>query len=335
MDECGPSLAGDAPPVASDLDVGAELKAGRKKVGLSEIEIAQELRIDLEQVQGLENNQYEGLSSAVFVKGYVRNYARLVGLDPTPLIVAIEKGGIQSPALASLSDALHSSEGRHGQKSSVPISGILTGVGVAIGLAMLGFVGERMYYLAMESTAGSEINLPAEKSSNAQDTSFASVVSGEKEQVRATENGLANTTTKDSVALLSSVKSVQEEQLADVSVESTQAVAQIAKNNVSTGVESNRVEASEEHFISEHTGVMTLHFSADSWAEVYDAEQARLVSRIGKAGSTATIEGVPPFSLVLGFAPGVSVKYNGESVDVLSRTQGNVARLQIGKADLD
>ncbi len=334
MDECGPSLAGDAPPVASDLDVGAKLKAGRKKVGLSEIEIAQELRIDLEQVQGLENNQYESLSSAVFVKGYVRNYARLVGLDPTPLIAAIEKGGIQSPALASLSDALHSSDGKHG-RSSVPISGILTGVGVAIGLAILGFVGERMYYLATESTAESKINLPAEKSSNTLDTSFASVISGETEQAKATENDLANTTTKDAVVLLSNVKSVKEEQLADVSVESTRAVAQIPKNNASTEVESNRVEESEAHSISEPTGVMTLHFSSDSWAEVYDAEQARLVSRIGKAGSTATIEGVPPFSLVLGFAPGVSVKYNGESVDVLSRTQGNVARLQIGKTDLD
>ncbi|NOY73883.1 MAG: helix-turn-helix domain-containing protein [Gammaproteobacteria bacterium] len=335
MDECGPSLAGDAPPVASDLDVGAELKAGRKKVGLSEIEIAQELRIDLEQVQGLENNQYEGLSSAVFVKGYVRNYARLVGLDPTPLITAIDKGGIQSPALASLSDALHSSDGKHGKRSSIPISGILTGVAVVIGLAILGFVGERMYYLAMESTAGSDINLPTENSSNVLDTSLASVVSGEAEQARVTENGLANTTTKDSVVLLSSVKPIKEEQLAAISAESIRAVAQISKNNESAKAESHKVEKSEEHFISEHTGVMTLHFSSDSWAEVYDAEQARLVSRIGKAGSTATIEGVPPFSLVLGFAPGVSVKYNGENVDVLSRTQGNVARLQIGKANLD
>lgn len=319
MDECGPSLASDAPPVVNNMDVGAELKAKRKSVGLSKADVAQELRIDLEQVDGLENNQYDGLSSAVFVKGYVRNYARLVGLDPAPLIVAID-GGVKSPALASLSDALHSSGGRHGKESPLPVNGILTGIAVVLAVGFMGFMGEKIYHLATETPAETAISLPAP--STALDAPLVSSVSDGMEE-RATVIESLTDNAKVSAPLVSPVTDIP------IKKEPVQAVELMAEAQ-----ENNELAIKEEGVENFSTATVTLHFSSDSWAEVYDAEQEKLVSRIGKAGSTATVEGVPPFSLVLGFAPGVRVEYNGKNVDVLSRTRGNVARLQVGKTEL-
>lgn len=321
MDECGPALANDVPPVINDMDVGAELKAKRKSVGLSRVDVAQELRIDVEQVHGLENNQYDGLSSAVFVKGYVRNYARLVGLDPAPLIVAIESG-VKSPALASLSDALHSSGGRHGKDSPLPVNSILTGVAIVLAVGFLGFMGEKMYQLATGTTAGTTISLPTAKSTNGLDTPLVSALPNEtEERLIAVENLTDNTIMTEPAASPVIEKTIQKEPVQSVAL-----IKETPKNNEST------IEVTD--VVNINTATVTLHFAIDSWAEVYDAEKEKLVSRIGKAGSTATVEGVPPFSLVLGFAPGVRVEYNGESVDVLSRTRGNVARLQVGKTEL-
>jgi len=342
MDECGPSLAGNMPPVTNDIDVGAELKAGRINVGLSEADVAQELRIEVEQVIGLEVNEYKGLSSAVFVKGYVRNYARLVGIDPAPLIAAIEGGGVQSPALKSLGTSLHSSGGRHGKGTQLPLGGIVTGVVAVLGLGLLGFIGERMYHLATESSTGTEISLPTARSTNGLGTS--PIVSAISEKAENLEKVVAKTDelVENTVAIEKSVAL----QPAKEAPQTIQKPPKVEMPVVQTPVASEPVEVME--VVSEvaspaasptppndSIATVTLHFASDSWAEVYSANKERLVSRIGKAGSSATVEGVPPFSLVLGFAPGVRVEYNGETVDVKSRTRGNVARMLVGKADLN
>lgn len=61
---------------------------------------------------------------------------------------------------------------------------------------------------------------------------------------------------------------------------------------------------------------MTLHYSADSWTEVYDATGARLFYDVGAANSVRTVVGTPPLRVVLGNASGVNVEFNGHSTVV-------------------
>jgi cytoskeletal protein RodZ len=71
---------------------------------------------------------------------------------------------------------------------------------------------------------------------------------------------------------------------------------------------------------------VTLHYSADSWTEVYDASGARLFYDVGAANSVQTVVGTPPLRVVLGNASGVSVEYNGHNKPIakLSRPDGSV-----------
>jgi len=57
-------------------------------------DVAAQLRISARQVQALEADRYADLPGAVFVRGFIRNYARVLKLDPVPLLHALE------PALA-------------------------------------------------------------------------------------------------------------------------------------------------------------------------------------------------------------------------------------------
>ncbi len=58
---------------------------------------------------------------------------------------------------------------------------------------------------------------------------------------------------------------------------------------------------------------VTLKFSADSWAEVYDAGGERLFYDIGAADSVHTVKGTPPLRILLGNAPGVTLEVNGRA----------------------
>jgi cytoskeleton protein RodZ len=61
--------------------VGEQLRAARKARLLEVADVAQALKLGPRQVEALENGDWEGLPGATFVRGFVRNYARLVQID--------------------------------------------------------------------------------------------------------------------------------------------------------------------------------------------------------------------------------------------------------------
>ena len=94
-----------APP-ADRKSIGARLSAARTERKLDRRVVANELNLDVSMIEALENDDEAALPAAIFVKGYLRNYARLVGLpedeivrdyaelsgDPPPLNVVTIKG---------------------------------------------------------------------------------------------------------------------------------------------------------------------------------------------------------------------------------------------------
>ena len=67
-------------------------------------------------------------------------------------------------------------------------------------------------------------------------------------------------------------------------------------------------------------------FSAASWVEVSDVEGRRLLEGLLEGGSTRTLTGTAPFLVVLGNAPAVKLRFNGEPVTAgtLVRRDGSV-----------
>jgi cytoskeletal protein RodZ len=76
--------------------VGQELAAAREARGLALSDVAQQLKFAPRQLEALEQEQFETLPGATFTRGMVRNYARLLKLDPEPLVQRIS-GRIEIP----------------------------------------------------------------------------------------------------------------------------------------------------------------------------------------------------------------------------------------------
>ncbi len=66
--------------------IGDILKKRREELGLDLKEVAHTLRIQYEYLKALENNAVEKLPPAVYTRGYIREYARFLGVDPEPLV---------------------------------------------------------------------------------------------------------------------------------------------------------------------------------------------------------------------------------------------------------
>ncbi len=72
-----------------NLGPGGRLRAERERQGLPRERVAQQLHLGEEMIDALEADDYDRLPGAVFVKGYVRNYARLLGIPAEPLLAEL------------------------------------------------------------------------------------------------------------------------------------------------------------------------------------------------------------------------------------------------------
>lgn len=71
--------------------VGEMLRDERLTHRIQLPELAKRTRIRLEYLEALEENQFDLLPAATFVKGYVKIYARLFGFDPQPLLALLRR----------------------------------------------------------------------------------------------------------------------------------------------------------------------------------------------------------------------------------------------------
>ena len=89
---------------------GAVLLGERRRQSLSVGDVSRHLKLSVRQVEALENDDFEVFGGPVFVHGFLRNYAKLLGLDPGKLIEAADRAlmphedseaGVKSAAMPS------------------------------------------------------------------------------------------------------------------------------------------------------------------------------------------------------------------------------------------
>lgn len=75
----------------SGKELGALLKAKRKERGLTYAQISERIRVSARHLEALENEDWDQLPSPAFVKGFIRSYARVLGLSEEGLIALYQE----------------------------------------------------------------------------------------------------------------------------------------------------------------------------------------------------------------------------------------------------
>lgn len=112
----------DAPARVSP---GAMLQAAREARGLSALDVSQRLYWLPEYVAFIERDEFERLRRPAFARGYVRAYARMLGLDETMVLAGYDEAG-PAPAKPSARS-----------RSPRPLPLQRTGIGIMLGLGVL------------------------------------------------------------------------------------------------------------------------------------------------------------------------------------------------------
>lgn len=92
-------------------NIGASLRGAREAAGYSIADVAERMRLSRHLVENLEAERFDLFPVSVFLRGYLTSYARLLGIDPEPLLEAYDRRGFGPPQLHSQDSARTSSRG--------------------------------------------------------------------------------------------------------------------------------------------------------------------------------------------------------------------------------
>ncbi len=311
MSEADASLPAVEEVAAPPPSVGEQLAAARLAHDLTIADVAQTLKLGMRQVEALESGNWQALPGPTFIRGFVRNYARLLGLDAAPLMAGLDT--VLEKPLATLmvppspQGAMPETGGGISRRDRlVMISG-----GVLVVLAALA------YFL-----------VPGDLSSL-------------RESAQRMLNSLARQEAVQSAepfepafppgATSQQIMSPQEMPAAEEAAPGEPAPVEPsspAPAAISTSTPIAAVPASLDIAPVPSDGAqLRLVVDKESWVEVRDRDNRLLFSQRLPAGSEQALTGIVPLSLVVGYAPGVRLTWQGKAVDLAQHTKGDVARL--------
>ena len=290
--------------------IGTRLKAAREKKGLTILQAAEKLHVDPRILESLEAEDFAALGAPVYVKGHMRHYAELVDERPAELqelYATSTRAPPVQPDLTRIPMAHHA-----------PDPGKFAGPAV-VAIVALTAIGALWWLF----TGPSEKPQPTQVQQSAQ--SSAAGKSPEAESVDVgSETPAPGAQRSQPVASGKVAKSAPSVPATTAPAPSARMVAGAASTAVGTSAASAalRTVASAMTAVPPSTrakeGELTLKFSADSWAEVYDASGQRLFYDVGAASSAHTVRGPAPMRVVLGNAAGVALEFNGRPASIPS-----------------
>lgn len=127
------------------LSVGAQLAHKRQQNGWSIDDVANQLKLAPRQIQAIEDNNYAALPTIVMTRGYIRSYAKMLGLDPAeilPSTIPVAAAKVQILGRESRSTFFSESRLLLGGRNRVPYKWILGGIVLAfVGIVVTQFSG--------------------------------------------------------------------------------------------------------------------------------------------------------------------------------------------------
>lgn len=67
-------------------EIGHSLREAREKKGLSLGQVQQETKLRTRYLVAIEEGEFDALPGEPYVRGFIRNYCRAVGVDPQPIL---------------------------------------------------------------------------------------------------------------------------------------------------------------------------------------------------------------------------------------------------------
>jgi len=295
-------VADNPPPPLGQL-----LAAERERQGLSRADAAQRLHMSAWQIEALENGDYGRLPKGTFLRGFVRNYAKVLGVNAEAALAALAHAAPKAPAPGIVVPTQNIRFDPLGDRLTSPY---VKAWGVAGVVIALGFAA--MYWWLFIRPAP-----PA-----------STLAKKEAVQHPVPDNlAAAPVLAPEVVAPRDAPREEAPPRLEPPRLEP--AVIDSPRPAKPPDVVNAGISLAAATRPAPGARTVRLRFKGSSWVEIKDRSGKVLLSKLNEPGSEAEVSGRPPFQVVVGNAPDVTMLYDDREFPLEPHTKVAVARFTL------
>lgn len=326
---------------------GGALKLAREKQKLSLQEVASQLRLGIKQVEALETDRFDKLPEPSIVKGFIRNYAKLLKIDPIPITDAYS---VMVPNVTPKSFAVKSNVNASVIGESRPNFSFTSFIGLFLFFALV--VWSFYYYTQVikpnVATDSSNINAPINEADMPANHAEFALPAAERQAEAVTPIALPQTESTPIAMPPASIDGVLPN-TTDASQLTAQSQAVPSADSTQAGMAPITTEAVKPstaplpdklpQTLEQNTSIpsttesirakLIIDASDETWVNVIDSNGKQVYSKVLSAGASETVLTTSPLSITVGNAQATSISVNGKPLDLLAHTRDRVARIKV------
>ena len=301
---------------------GAILAAKRIEAGITEEQIAARLKMTLRQVHYLETDNYDALHGVAISRGFVRAYARVLGMDPEPLVARFSDRKA-SPSPVQVKASVKKTPELFAQ-TQMPFrkKRNLTGKFLIL-LVVVVIVAVVAWNMKLFSLGG---RFGKKEMPETTVTKTAVLPSQEIKPVTSVQQPVS---VKDVGQVMQSVGPKAEGENAATSANSQTAVGQDNGAMPLPAVVKPEPAKDISSAAETKSSLLTINFREKSWVQVQKKDGSVITEYMGKPGEKRQLDINEPVTVIIGYAPGVVMEFKGAPVDLAPSTINSVARISL------
>ena len=278
--------------------VGVLLAKARKSQKLSVEDVATSLCLSIAKINALEADDFLVISDPTLARGFIRSYARLLKLDPEPLLIAHRQlipAEIVNPIGVKTEVVSSPIQGSNLRNKSIIL--------VLVFVAIISLV----WFFVYHDDSGSDV--------------------AEVNVSTVTQESLPQQALPVAEREVKNNEQITELQLPK---EATSSNSEPSTASEKTANEPAKVEPMKKVSVGSSLVRVKLVFTGNAWVSVKDKSGNTVYDKTAKAGGEEYVEGVPPLKFHIGNVSATQVVFNGETVDLSPNTYNNMARVTLG-----
>ena len=285
---------------------GQLLRNAREQLGWTREQVASRIHLRLTLIAAIEADTYDKHTSHTFIRGYLRAYAKLVGIPEETILAAYEKLGLTPPDNIDM----QSFSRRSRQQANDGRFKVVTWLVI---LVLIGLSVAWWWQSTARRSAGDDALAATEMSAtvNTPEANVAPAVEVAEPVLPAASDAVSTQV----------VVSGATATLPVVATDASAAVPTDVSGAVSTA-ESTTTEPAK-------APQLKMSFTADCWLDVKDANGKTLFSGLKKANDELVLEGPEPLRFIIGAPMAVNLEYQGKSFDMSRYNNGRTARFSL------
>ena len=314
---------GDNP---AGLTAGAIMKAARERQGLHIAILAATIKVSPRKLEALEQDRYDELSNASFVRALAQSVCRSLKIDPRPVLalLPVPDPAVLERAVGTLNAPFRERPGRHDSSMSPSTSrpALWAGALLLLGAAAVYFVPPQFWATAWR--------LPERVSTEALPPASREALPPPAVAVGPSPSASVEVAFATPVVAPASAAAPVASATEDAAPRAPVPVHASASASAPAPAPAPAPSAPTTPASAPGSGGrLSLMANASSWVEVLDSDGKVLFSRTLSPGEAVDLDGVFPLRLKVGNAAGLQVALRGRAVDLSSYTRDNVARFEL------